>query len=161
MGPSSPGWLLRTSSDNQGINILRACKKINEEASAILYGKNIFVFDTRGQWPFTHTRGVYEHYAFDNAPHPIPGLPNRDSSPATQHQIECTMDKSFNCDGYRPKFFFRGPMARLLNEISLNDGSLITKVKIKGFFKTAENRLQYSHNRPIGFARIFQYMPSS
>ncbi|KAE8445536.1 hypothetical protein EG329_013299 [Mollisiaceae sp. DMI_Dod_QoI] len=52
-------------------SILRTCKQLCEEGRKILYAENSFVFDTRGNHPYTHHRGVHEHDAFNKAILPI------------------------------------------------------------------------------------------
>ncbi|KAG4436496.1 hypothetical protein IFR05_008037 [Cadophora sp. M221] len=75
---------------------LRA-EQLLEECRAVLYGENTFNFDTRGQFPYTHHRGIHAHDTFDKAPHQIPGLPREDGT-VTQCNIDRAIGHMFDKD---------------------------------------------------------------
>ena len=136
-----------------GINALQTCKQIHSEAREILYSENTFVFNTRGTAPFTHHRGVHEHDTLSSSHNLIPGLANADGTPASGGQIRWAIDRMFQ-QGAHPKFIFRDPLTKFFSEIGRTNASLISKAKIEGYFKTAEDHWRFRNERPVGLARI-------
>ncbi|KAH7370181.1 hypothetical protein BKA65DRAFT_544905 [Rhexocercosporidium sp. MPI-PUGE-AT-0058] len=137
----------------QGIALLSTCKQILEECRAVLYGENTFDFDTRGQSPFTHHRGVHAHDAFDRTPHQIPGLPREDGT-VSQRNPHRAITHMFEKDARHQPFMERDPPTKFFRKIGRQNASAITSVIVEGFFRTAEESERYNYQRPIGFSRI-------
>ncbi|KAH7370175.1 hypothetical protein BKA65DRAFT_487799 [Rhexocercosporidium sp. MPI-PUGE-AT-0058] len=120
-----------------GLTLLRTCKKLNELGTPILYS-NTFVFDTRGQEPFTNGRGVHEYNALSRYSHLIPGLPYPDGTPMSNGKIQLAIKEMFGGDIEHNSFLRRDPLVQFMRQIGPEKASLINAVKVEGFWKTAE-----------------------
>jgi len=87
-------WVI-TTTGIFGINIMRSCKKLRAESAAIIHGKNGFVFDTRGQPPFTHGRPVDDFGALGTNQHLIPGLARQNGNPHTAQDTTNVINRMF------------------------------------------------------------------
>jgi hypothetical protein len=138
----------------QGISLLTTCRQVHAEGAAIVYGENKWIFDTRGQWPFTHQYCVHNHNELDytpkNATHLIPGLPSQDGTLMSQRQINKAIEQLFKKDVYLPPFMFRDPLTKFFHQIGRFNAGFMKRVVIEGFFRTAENNPQYQEGRPLG-----------
>ncbi|PVH77441.1 hypothetical protein DL98DRAFT_364239, partial [Cadophora sp. DSE1049] len=137
----------------QGIALMGTCKQILSECRAVFYGENAFVFDTRGQDPYPHHRGVHAHDAFERAPHQIPGLP-RDDGTINQRNTDRALTHIFDKNARHQPFMSRDPLVKFFRQIGPENACAITKVIIEGFFRTAEENERCRYQRPIGFGRI-------
>ncbi|KAH7395450.1 hypothetical protein BKA64DRAFT_754168 [Cadophora sp. MPI-SDFR-AT-0126] len=137
----------------QGISLLGTCKQILSECRAVLYGENTFVFDTRGQDPYTHHRGIHAHDAFERFRHQVPGLP-RENGFISQRNTDQAIIRMFDKNARHQSFMSRDPLTKFFRTIGRESAQTITKVIIEGFFRTAEEIERYKHKRPLGFGRI-------
>ncbi|KUJ10922.1 uncharacterized protein LY89DRAFT_759898 [Mollisia scopiformis] len=133
--------------------ILHTCKQLYTEGCQILYSENTFVFDTRGQSPYTHHCGVHGHDAFDKAAWQIPSLPNN-GRPQSPYHMNNALDYMFEKEKFHQPFMQRDPMSTFFRAIGRNNASMLTSVKLEGYMRTAETNPQYQTERPISFARI-------
>jgi hypothetical protein len=137
-----------------GVDILSTCKRFHLEGAPLLYGENKFDFDTRGQSPFTHRRGVHEYDSLDNDRYLVPGLANDDGTPQARHQTLNAMNRMFDYRSMHQPFMRRDPLATFLRTIGRTNSSYITDITIEGYFKTSEHDWRFRNNRPITFAHI-------
>ena len=137
-----------------GVNILQTCTKFRDEGAPVLYGGNSFVMDTRGNYPYTHRRGVHEFDSLDTHRDLVPGLPNEDGTPQSRRQTVRALNFMFDNRSNHQPFMRRDPLVTFLRTIGRTNASYITSITIEGYFKTAENNWRYRDNRPITFARI-------
>ena len=131
------------------------CKQILAECHSVMYGEYTFFFDTRGQDPYTHHRGVHAHGAFDRPPHQVPGLPRADGS-ISQHNTDRAIAHMIDKDAWHLPFKSRDPLEKFFRHISRENASAIHKVIIEGLSRISEQNERYQYNRPlpIGFCCI-------
>ncbi|KAF4631158.1 hypothetical protein G7Y89_g6973 [Cudoniella acicularis] len=139
-----------------GVDMLCTSKQFAKECEEVLYGENTFVFDTRGNAPFTHHHDIHDHDAFNKLPNHIPGLHYKDGTPVSYYQEKSAIDKMFDkSDGaFHYKFIYRDPLTKFCHTIDRENTALLRQVQIEGNFRTAENHWAYKHSCPIGFARL-------
>ncbi|KAK0101792.1 hypothetical protein ONS95_006942 [Cadophora gregata] len=137
----------------QGISLMSSWKQILPEYRAVFYGENTFVFDTRGQDPYTHHRGVHASDAFKRYSHQCPGLPLADGT-VSHRNTERSITHMFDKDARHQSFISRDPLKKFFRETSQENASAISKVIIKGYFRPVEENERSKYKRPLGFGRI-------
>ncbi|KUJ10939.1 uncharacterized protein LY89DRAFT_759926 [Mollisia scopiformis] len=154
-------WKLPDIKDEEGTTIYREIRNHGGRPEVLNCTRvmstgfeNTFVFNTRGNSPFTHHQGVHVHDVFSKNRALVPGLPFPDGRPVSQRQIQTAIEKMFDKDKYQPLFVARDPLAKFFNIIGRENASKIRKIVIEGFFKTAEENERYKFERPNGLGQI-------
>lgn len=139
----------------QGWKLLMTCQHALKEAAPVLYS-NTFVFDSRGQEPYTHALGLHPQNAFDTRPQDIPGLVLPNGVPQASWQIWKAIDKLFNTSAgvHHTAFIYRDPFVKFIRHIGRINAGYLKDVKFIGNLKTAEKRPKTVQPAPIGLGRL-------
>lgn len=139
-----------------GIALLRTCMMIHDEATEILYGRNTFVFDTRGLAAAKSDWVQEDYHEFSALEHHVPGLPRRDGTIATEKQTTANVAHLFNRSSYKLRYCHEDPLMRFAYEVGPRNMSLIKKVKIEGYLQISPpDNNEFCAHIPYGLARVF------
>ncbi|CAD6457618.1 9893aa67-6449-43eb-a47d-3da6a4df96a7 [Sclerotinia trifoliorum] len=121
----------------EGIPLLRSCKRISTLGSAVLYGENTFVFDTRGgrESPGLHPANHLRRNSLD-----IPGLSGEGGMPQTTGQTRNAIENMFDRYHSHAEFIITNPLTRFFLEIGRSNASNITNVVLHGHFHSRRNK---------------------
>ncbi|KAJ8070910.1 hypothetical protein OCU04_001269 [Sclerotinia nivalis] len=104
----------------EGIPLLRACNRMSTLGSAVLYGENIFVFDTRGD---RGSLGLHPVQHLRNNVLDIPGLAGEDGWPQTTAQTRNAIANMFDRYHFHTEFIRTNPLTRFFLEIGRSNAS--------------------------------------
>lgn len=121
----------------EGISLLRSCKSILTLGSAVLYGENTFVFDTRGG---RDSPGLHPAHHLRSNFLDIPGVADEDGMPQTTAQTRTAIDNIFDRYRSHTEFIMTNPLTRFFLEIGRSDASDITNVVLYGHFHSRRDK---------------------
>ncbi|KAG4433847.1 hypothetical protein IFR05_010665 [Cadophora sp. M221] len=130
-------------------DLMVTCKQVGLEVAEVLYGENVFLFDTRREGKaFPRPAG---HDLTDFKASDIPGLTREAGMDQTEHQISLAIQYIFDKSRLQPKYVQEYPFMLFFNKISPTNAAHLNKIIIKGYFKVPELA---NIKEPIGLARI-------
>lgn len=136
----------------QSLDIMRACKAASMEVREVFYSENIFVFDTRARASITGYRHKdLKPSALSWQRSCVPGLPNDNEKPMTEHRLSTTMRGMFDKKRYQPTYMFEDALMHFFNIVGPINASMVTKVKIEGHYKVTEGAWD---GLPTGLPRL-------
>jgi hypothetical protein len=134
----------------QCFSLMTTCKRINLEVAELLYGKNLFVFDTRNIIPTLNAIGLKR---FEYNRHCIPGLQHRDgTSPQNSENVQA-ITKLLDKDEALPTWLKNNPFTYFLRKIGPLNASFVTRIKLEGHFREIHDDNNNDHG-PYGFTRL-------
>jgi hypothetical protein len=134
----------------QCFSLMTTCKRINQEVAELLYGKNLFVFDTRNILPSLNDASLKR---FESTRHYIPGLQHRDGTSTSNWENAQAIHKMFDKDEALPTWLKNNPFTYFLRKIGPLNASLITKIKFEGHFRGIDVDNNNDHG-PYSFTRL-------
>ncbi|KAE8445535.1 hypothetical protein EG329_013298 [Mollisiaceae sp. DMI_Dod_QoI] len=134
-------------------NILRTCQALHKEGCSILYGQNLFVFDTSQKFPYT-PRGSFDRCDKHLVPRFLEGF----GEPLTQQETEVAIGMMFDQESEQQSFVRRDPLANFLSKIGRKNGALIANIELDGAFRTVDP--YFKHYQHVRFARILRMYTS-
>lgn len=123
-----------------GICLLRTCKRLSALGSSVLYGENIFVFDTRGNPQSKSSLGIHPAHHLTKNTLEIPGAMHESGWPQTKAQTDTAIENMFKPHDFHNAFMSTNPLTRFFNEIGRSNASNITNVVLQGHFLCPSNK---------------------
>jgi hypothetical protein len=147
-----------TVSGFDSIRVMRTCSTFHDEIADMLYGRNLFVFDARGNAIMQNHWAEGNAQQFESLRFRIPGLEDQHGHTPTPRQVKRAIDRIFDKKSYLPTYAWEDPLLRFCYVIGRKNVQRLTKVKIEGHLQVCD---RYGDNRqPAGLGRLMQiYTP--
>ncbi|ESZ90411.1 hypothetical protein SBOR_9199 [Sclerotinia borealis F-4128] len=128
----------------RSVDIMRVCKKFEEECGSVLYGDNAYQFNTQ----LSHKRSDLKEM-----PWRIPGFQKEKGKAIGLLKLDKAVDKLFDLHCRHPAFIYKDPFIRFIAYIGRKNASHLRDIKFEGMFKSIllPNADKDSH---IGFGTI-------
>ncbi|KAF5875824.1 uncharacterized protein Bfra_002220 [Botrytis fragariae] len=126
----------------RSVSIIRVCKQMEQECTAILYGENKYEFDLS----YCHKKHLLK------TPWDIPGFPLFEELPS-KATINIAVERLFDLECYHPAFIAKDPFVRFIAYIERKNVSLLRDIKFDGEF-TPTLRTRREKNTALGLGAI-------
>jgi hypothetical protein len=137
---------------------MRTCSTFHDEVADMLYGKNLFVFDARGNATWQNHRAEGNAQQFESLRFRIPGLEDQHGRTPNPRQIKRAIDRIFDKKSYLPIYAWEGPLLRFCYEVGKKNVQRLTKIKIEGHLQVCDRG--GDNRQPAGLGRLMQiYTP--